>query len=121
MSQGNILARLPLPARPVAGAVREVLVRINALPSFARRPAFAAAALVVSAAASPPATSAEFTIDDLKGAYLACERATAAGKLGDAHVMECSVIYEELKQRAFGGDFRSLRTWHESVWPRISS
>jgi hypothetical protein len=33
-------------------------------------------------------------------------------------VMECSVIYEELKRRVFGGDFGRLREWSDPLLGR---
>jgi len=50
-------------------------------------------------------------IDELKRAYLSCDRAAMNGRLQSAAVMQCSIIYEELKRRAFGGNFESLLVW----------
>jgi hypothetical protein len=61
------------------------------------------------------------SIDDLKGAYLACEGSAGGGRMHDAEALLCSIIYEELKQRAFGGDFQSLRRWFRSVTSDLSS
>jgi hypothetical protein len=55
------------------------------------------------------------SIDALKTAYLACDQAAVEGRLSGAAVMQCSVIYEELKQRAFGGDFEKLLAWSRSI------
>lgn len=51
------------------------------------------------------------SIDDLKRVYLQCNDAALGGRLGWPGVMGCSVIYETLKQRAFGGDFDRLLAW----------
>jgi hypothetical protein len=53
-------------------------------------------------------------VDELKKAYLSCDRAVVKGQLGKAGVMQCSLIYEELKQRAFDGDFLKLHAWSKS-------
>lgn len=54
------------------------------------------------------------SIDELKNLYLGCERAALAGSLDGEAVMHCSVAYEELKRRAFGGDFQSLKAWSDA-------
>lgn len=51
------------------------------------------------------------SIDELKRAYLSCDRAAMSGQLHGAGAMQCSIIYEELKRRAFGGDFERLLVW----------
>jgi hypothetical protein len=65
------------------------------------------------AAASEPSPTSSMSIEELKGVYLGCEEAAAASKLGGGDVMYCSQVYEELKQKAFGGDFRRIRSWLE--------
>jgi hypothetical protein len=50
-------------------------------------------------------------LDGLKLVYLNCEHRAAAGDLDTSEIMKCSMIYEELKRRAFGGDFRLLKAW----------
>jgi hypothetical protein len=56
-------------------------------------------------------------IDELKGAYLACNRAATSGRLNTGGIMKCSVVYEALKQRAFGGDFYKLLAWSKAQPP----
>jgi hypothetical protein len=51
------------------------------------------------------------TIDDLKQAYLACDAQATSGRLSTSAIMGCSVVYEELKARAFGGDFEKFLVW----------
>ena len=53
-------------------------------------------------------------VDALKHVYLECERAAIGGGLRGGDVMHCSIIYEELKRRAFGGDFGRLKAWCDS-------
>ena len=47
----------------------------------------------------------------LKREYLACDRAAVNGQLSTSGIMHCSIIYEALKHRAFGGDFEKLLDW----------
>jgi hypothetical protein len=54
---------------------------------------------------------AEMPIERLKRAYLECERAAVNGRLATDEIMLCSVLYQELKQRAFDGDFQRLKAW----------
>jgi hypothetical protein len=53
----------------------------------------------------------DVSIDELKRFYLACDRAASDGRLDTAAFMQCSIVYEELKRRAFGGDFGKLLAW----------
>jgi hypothetical protein len=57
------------------------------------------------------------TSDELKSAYLLCEHAAMRTRLDTAQVMQCSVIYEALKRRAFDGDFEKLLAWFRSHLP----
>lgn len=50
-------------------------------------------------------------IAELKRVYLSCDRAATGGQLNSAAIMQCSIVYEELKRRAFGGDFGKLLAW----------
>lgn len=70
--------------------------------------AFAAA----HAAAQPDRTIlARHSEDELKQVFLACDRGAATALLGAADAAACSLVYEELKERVFGGDFRRLVAW----------
>ncbi len=51
------------------------------------------------------------SIDQLKRFYLWCGRAAADGQLDNGAIMQCSIFYEALKQRAFNGDFEQLLAW----------
>lgn len=81
-----------------------------------------AACMVTLASAMTPviqnlpsgSAGAETTIDTLKQVYLVCERAAAKGDLDTGEIMRCAVVYEELKRRAFGGEFRRLKTWADA-------
>ena len=48
---------------------------------------------------------------DLQSAYLDCERQSEATLLDFGTAAHCSIIYEALKERVFGGDFRRLLKW----------
>lgn len=50
-------------------------------------------------------------IEELKSVYLSCEQAATASRLTSDDVMHCSVVYEELKDKAFGGEFRQIMAW----------
>ena len=50
----------------------------------------------------------------LKTAYLLCGRSAMKGELNTSEIMQCSVVYEELKLRAFDGDFEKLRAWSKA-------
>jgi len=58
---------------------------------------------------------ASASVAELKNAYLACDRAAMAGQLTPAGIMRCSMVYETLKNRAFGGDFLKLREWSRAT------
>ena len=51
------------------------------------------------------------SVSELKQMYLSCDRAAMEGLLDNAMIMQCSVVYEMLKLRAFGGDFDKLLVW----------
>lgn len=50
-------------------------------------------------------------VEELKVVYLNCNREALAGRLDGGAIMGCSMVYEALKQKAFGGDFARLLTW----------
>ncbi len=56
-----------------------------------------------------------YTTDDLKVVYINCEKAALSERMDRGQVTFCSTIYELLKQRAFGGDFRRLKEWSDGV------
>ena len=59
--------------------------------------------------------TAQLSTEQLKTAYLECERAALIEKLGSGDAMLCSVIYEDLKYREFGGDFLRLKAWADAI------
>lgn len=50
-------------------------------------------------------------IEELKRVYLSCDREAISGQLSAGGIMNCSIVYEELKRRAFGGDFDKFLAW----------
>ncbi len=59
--------------------------------------------------------AAAYTTDDLKVVYINCEKAALSERMDRGQATFCSTIYELLKQRAFGGDFRGLKEWWDGV------
>lgn len=90
-------------------------------PAFApgclrRCAASALLGFLVTGAVSAPDTSAtdplqRASVDALKAVYLECNRETLAGHLDRGALMGCSMVYEALKRKAFGGDFLELLAW----------
>lgn len=80
------------------------------LPTGRIVPVVLIALIAATAHAQPPAPAA-MPVEVLKDTYLECERAAVGGELGTFEIMHCSVVYEELKRRAFGGDFMRLKAW----------
>ncbi len=94
---------------------------MNGFRPCARRAAFALATLAAAIGAVPSASAAERSVGDLKCAYLACEAGAAEARGGRGDAMQCSMVYEALKQHGFGGDFRALMTWFRSARPGASA
>jgi hypothetical protein len=67
--------------------------------------------LLPMSAQAEPARLTALAVDELKRAYLWCDRAAANGRLRAAEIAQCSVFYEDLKRRAFDGDFERLLAW----------
>lgn len=57
---------------------------------------------------------AALTDEELKSAYLQCDRLATAAFLDTGDAASCSIIHEELKQRLFGGDFQRLLDWWQA-------
>jgi hypothetical protein len=58
-----------------------------------------------------PAALAQASPEQLKAAYLQCDRLVRSAPLDSGTAATCSVIYETLKQRVFDGDFHRLLAW----------
>lgn len=81
----------------------------------------AASLLLATLASNPRAqppdgthTAVDREVHSLKAAYLRCDRAATERLLGAGDAANCSVIYEELLQVGFGGDFKRLLAWWQA-------
>lgn len=84
------------------------------------RPSLPVLAIVVAMSAPsfaqpPAAVQTGMPVEALKRLYLDCERGVAAGEMRGGGVALCSIAYEELKRRAFGGDFGRLKAWYDAA------
>ena len=77
----------------------------------------AAAFACAPARAEPAKELVAASIDQLKRAYLGCSREALDGGLSKPGIMHCSIVYEELKRRAFDGDFDRLLAWSRAQDP----
>lgn len=71
-------------------------------------------------AQAAPAALQELTVEQLKRVYLACDRASLEGRPVASEIALCSIVYEELKRRAFDGDFDKLLAWSRQTPSRRS-
>jgi hypothetical protein len=78
-------------------------------------------AMVLSAGGGASASTEMQSVNQLKDSYIACENAARSTMLRREDAMQCSIIYEELKQRAFNGDFRLLKIWYDTSRPSASA
>jgi len=106
----------------VVSRLRAVVIAVT--PRLRPAAVVGAAALVLLAAEAPSArgytpggASQAIPVDELKRTYLACNRAATASRMSSGSIMQCSIIYEELKRRAFGGDFDKLLAWSRAQPP----
>ena len=67
--------------------------------------------MFVAAALQPVALSTEFSETELKHFFRVCEKNATTLMLDDADGANCSIVYEELKRRVFGGDSGALFDW----------
>jgi hypothetical protein len=77
--------------------------------------------VVLGSAARAHEAPQAMSIDELKRGYVSCSEAAVKSRLDNGSVMHCSVIYEELKRRAFGGDFERLLAWSRGADYRDSA
>lgn len=54
------------------------------------------------------------SVEQLKRAYLECDRRAMDGVLDFDDAARCSMIHEVLKERGFGGDFDRMLAWWKS-------
>jgi hypothetical protein len=72
------------------------------------RPPLAAALLACSAAGAAATELRTLPVPELQRLYLACNREAERGLLSAGDAAACSLTYEELLRRGFGGDFKRL-------------
>lgn len=97
-------------------------------PAFPRSRAAFCGCAVIAALGAPIASSQtrsddvqSQSIEELKGIFLACDQAARNGLVATSDVFRCSIAYEELKKRAFGGNFDRLVAWYQASAPtRVS-
>lgn len=65
----------------------------------------------VNAPAAPERSLPRATPEQLKSAFLQCDRMSRTTVLDFGTAAQCSVVYEALKQRVFAGDFERLNAW----------
>ena len=56
-------------------------------------------------------TPIDSPVDALERLYFVCERAATNGTLSADGVAYCSMVYEQLKSRGFGGNVENLSAW----------
>ena len=82
---------------------------------MSRYAALLAAALALLATGAPAepdrAHLAAVNVQQLKAAYLECERRASRMLLDAGDSTACSMLHEELRQRGFGSDFRRMLAW----------
>jgi O-glycosyl hydrolase len=72
------------------------------------------ALVVAMACAGTPAVAQnaqDAELQALERGFWRCDHATAHGALDSGSAMRCSLIYEALKERRFGGDFTAMLAW----------
>lgn len=79
-----------------------------------KRTTFAVVALASAIASTDPGNAdpaRDTAVDTLKETYIECERRAMLEALPEGEIARCSEVYEDLKLRAFGGDWIRLRKW----------
>ena len=103
------LDRPAVSTRPTADALRRTLAAV--IGCVALSVATTGHGNSADSALPPP------TIDELKRAYLLCNRTAMKGSMEFTAAMQCSILYEQLKERAFNGDFYKLLEWSSAQTP----
>ena len=103
--------RLPPHARFTAAAIAALIATLIIVGSAAADEPVIAADATQADGGAPPQPMDVVHPDSLKRRYLRCEQAASQGALDGSTIMSCSVAYEELKPRVFGGSFDALHAW----------
>ncbi|MCW5634905.1 MAG: hypothetical protein KIT17_16340 [Rubrivivax sp.] len=98
-------------ARCVAGATAAAATLAAAWLAFAPAAQAQGEAAAKRRGPATPAALAQASPEQLKAAYLQCDRLVRSAPLEAGTAATCSVIYETLKQRVFDGDFHRLLAW----------
>lgn len=78
-------------------------------------PGFGASAQTAPAAAMLPApVFSSASHEELKAAYLYCDRLATTELFDGGAAAACSMVYEALKARVFGGDYQRLLAWQKT-------
>lgn len=98
------------PAAPVQGAAapRKAAPARGAEPTRGPAPTRGAAPAPV-----PPRPLDSATPEQLKAAYLHCDRLATTEHFDRSTVVVCSIVYETLKARVFGGSTERLIAWRQ--------
>ncbi len=72
---------------------------------------FSLAFLASLACGVPADAEIMLSIDALKRTYLDCERRALVQRIPADEIMQCSVVYEDLKRRAFDDNWIKLWQW----------
>ena len=90
-----------------------LLLLINAEVAVAAGPSLPTSE-VAQAHGSVRAGIEALSMQEAKQFYLDCSRAAMRGRLGSGETAVCSIGYEVLLERHFGGDFYALLAWSRS-------
>lgn len=116
------MARKPTPNVRFAAAVLMAMIAAVVIAGTATAgESDALSGSTAAAGKAPPAQQIDgLDSQALKRRYLDCDRGASDGTLDRASVMSCSVVYEELKQRVFGGSFEALHAWWRQTPDRVA-
>jgi hypothetical protein len=108
----NSVSALAFAASVAAAILAAILVSSSALADGISRVETPRHAQTPSAQEAPaPFRLGEISADDLKQGYLLCERA-----LDSETFTACSVVYQELLRRVFGGNLNAMLAWLREAW-----
>lgn len=106
----------------------KLIVPRTLLPSFRAALGVACIALAGASLAQSPAAPGgvgpdarlateleQASHEQLKAIYVDCSNEAERRLLGAGKAAACSIVYETLKRRVFGGDFAALYAWSRSL------
>ena len=105
--------------RMPAPALREIFCTPSTQGAFACRPLASSPSSCSRSPPLRPCADRSFRVcqragEQLKSAYLECDRRSSQAVLDIGSARSCSLAAEELLQRGFGGDFDKLLAWWRS-------